>query len=53
MYNIVVVIVCFRIFYQIIFVCKLLKFYLNYTELYYSLFNVGNVLIVINSTVKL
>jgi len=51
MYNFVVVIVCFR-FYQIIFVCKLLKFYLNYTELYYSLFN-GYVLIVINSIAKL
>jgi len=32
MYNFVDVIVCFR-FCQIIFVCKLLKFCLNYTEL--------------------
>jgi len=36
MYNFVVVIVCFR-FCQIIFVCKLLKFCLNYTELNVSL----------------
>jgi hypothetical protein len=32
MYNFVVVIVCFR-FCQIVFVCKLLKLCLNYTEL--------------------
>jgi hypothetical protein len=31
-YNFIVVIVCFR-FCQIIFVCKLLKLCLNYTEL--------------------
>jgi hypothetical protein len=37
MYNFVVVIVCFR-FCQIIFVCKLLKFCLNYTELITGLF---------------
>jgi hypothetical protein len=32
MYNFVVVLVCFR-FCESIFVCKLLKLYLNYTEL--------------------